>query len=82
MHMLIGLCSLQSTVETSEFQAAKPDILARAGPEIIERLNAGGKVLEDALKLVCLHWKGLEVEVVEHQKILCSFLVEKCVEFS
>lgn len=52
----------ESTVETSEFQAAKPDILARAGPEIIERLNAGGKVLEDALKLVCLHWKGLEVE--------------------
>eukprot|EP00250_Pteridium_aquilinum_P014144 c21807_g1_i1 orf=297-1874(+) len=52
----------ESTVDTSEFQAAKPDILARASPEIIERLNAGGKVLEDALKLVCLHRKGLEVE--------------------
>lgn len=60
---------MQSTVERPDFQAAKPDILARAGPEIIERLNAGGKVLEDALKLVCLRRKGLEVEVVVAKKL-------------
>ena len=47
-------------VDKVDFQ---PDILSRAGHEIIERLNARGKVLEDSLKSVCLHRKGLEVEV-------------------
>lgn len=59
---VISYLRTESTVEVSEFQAAKPDILSRAGLEIVERLNARGKVLEDALKLVCLHRKGLEVE--------------------
>ena len=53
----------QLLVDKVEFRAAKPDILARVGPEIIERLNSRGKVLEDALKSVCLHRKGLKVEV-------------------
>lgn len=60
--LVVSYFRAESTVEAPEFRGAKPDILARAGPEIIERLNAGGKVLEDALKLVCLHRKGLEVE--------------------
>ncbi|KAI5080992.1 hypothetical protein GOP47_0004175 [Adiantum capillus-veneris] len=59
---LISYFRMESIVENTEFQAAKPDILARAGPEIVDRLNSRGKVLEDALKLVCLHRKGIEVE--------------------
>ncbi|MCO5604045.1 hypothetical protein L7F22_058202 [Adiantum nelumboides] len=59
---LISYFRTESTVEVSEFQAAKPDILERAGQEIVDRLNSRGKVLEDALKLVCLHRKGITAE--------------------
>ncbi|KAH6557446.1 hypothetical protein KP509_1Z114500 [Ceratopteris richardii] len=59
---VISYFRTESSVEPSKFQAAKPDILAHASVEMVERLNDRGKVLEDALKLVCLHQRGLEVE--------------------
>lgn len=63
---------MQLMVDKVEFRSAKPDILARTGPQIIERLNSRGKALEDALKSVCLHRKGLKVEVNCN---FCLFLV-------
>ena len=67
-----GITFEQLMVDKVEFKTAKPDILARTGPEIVERLNSRGQVLEDALKSVCLHRKGLKVEV---NFLYCEFYV-------
>lgn len=46
-----------------DFSFAEPDALAHFSSTIMERVNSGGKKIENALKALCQRAKGLDVEV-------------------
>lgn len=57
--------SLQTIVEVQDFAFAEPDVLAHFSSNILERVNGGGRKIENALKALCQRAKGLDVEVSE-----------------
>ncbi|CAM6127168.1 unnamed protein product [Calypogeia fissa] len=61
----------QTLVEVQDFAFAEPDVLAHFSSTIMERVNSGGKKIENALKALCQRAKGLDVEEVSLVGVDC-----------
>ncbi|XP_024521736.1 uncharacterized protein At3g49140-like isoform X3 [Selaginella moellendorffii] len=53
-----------ASVDVKEFRYSEADVLAHAAPDIIKRLNSGGKKVKRALKSLCHREHGVDFEEV------------------